>query len=277
MDKSASNAEQPLFSWYVRDDVLHAEQRKHIFEVTNAVDELFRLYEYLETVSSRSDVRAFVLYSHTNDSTFSESWKAMALALPMTISNKRAERFFNAINNIIIRISTLKIPTVHIASGLNSLLSLNISLAFDYRIATEQTSFENANAILGVITKGSGYYLPKILGEMKAIEILGWRQFSAEEALSLGLIDKIIKQDAVDEEVAFLTTQEFIENRSYILSLRKLYKCNKGDLEKSLALEDELIRLRLVSPSFEKFFAHHCQTALGVTPEEIRKERSAPG
>ncbi|WP_243438981.1 enoyl-CoA hydratase/isomerase family protein [Fundidesulfovibrio soli] len=275
MDHSAQNMQSPLFDWHIAEGVLHIKQTKHVFEVTSDTDALFKLYEHLKSISTNRNIHALIYYSHANDSTFSASWKSMALALPMTTANKRAERYFNAINNFITFLSTLKIPTVHIASGLNSLLSLNISLSFDYRIAMERTMFENPNAALGVITKGSGYYLPKILGEMKAIEILGWRQFSAEEALSLGLIDKIIKQDDVEQELSFLTTQEFTENRPYILSLRKLYKCNLKDLEQSLAHEDELIRARLISPSFERLFEHHCVTILGVTPEQIRSAHHA--
>jgi len=64
--------------------------------------------------------------------------------------------------------------------------------------------------LLQMQIKGLFYFLNAInsiivciFSIMKAIEVLGWRHFSAEDALSLGLIDKILKQDAVDEEIAF--------------------------------------------------------------------------
>lgn len=75
---------------------------------------------------------------------------------------------------------------------------LEISLAGDFRVAAEGTKF---GAVL--ITKamvGGTYLLPKFVGMGRATDLIfTGRLFDAEEALSLGLITKVVPEDKLDE------------------------------------------------------------------------------
>jgi 2-(1,2-epoxy-1,2-dihydrophenyl)acetyl-CoA isomerase len=104
------------------------------------------------------------------------------------------------VNRLILTLSTLNGITVFAGQGRISLFHMNLSLAYDYRIITDDAVIENHNAGIGLITKGSGYYLPRILGVKKATEILQWKTFSAEEALQFGLVDRIVPAARLEEE-----------------------------------------------------------------------------
>ena len=106
----------------------------------------------------------------------------------------------NEVNKLILTLSTLNRMTIFAGQGTVSLFYLNIGLAYDYRIVAEGTVFENLNLDIGLVTKGSGYLLPRLLGIRKATEVLERKSFSAEEALKLGLVDLIVPVSRLEEE-----------------------------------------------------------------------------
>ena len=127
-------------------------------------------------------------------------------------------------------------------------------MAHDYRIVAEDTVFENLNADIGLITKGSGYFLPRLLGIRKATEVLQWKSFSAEDALQLGLVDRIVPVSKLEEE----TMQACWRLGRSSLTLLASASCSSATPKNSsvaLNLEDDLIKERLNSAEFRKTFA----------------------
>jgi enoyl-CoA hydratase/carnithine racemase len=143
---------------------------------------------------------------------------------------------------LFLRLSALNRMTVFAGQGTLSLLYLNIGLAHDYRIVAEDTVFENLNAHMGLVTKGSGYFLPRLLGIRKATEVLQWKSFSAEDALELGLVDRIVPVSRLEEETMQFVLADPVYSSSTLLGIRKLLKCDTKELKRSLDLEDCLIK-----------------------------------
>ena len=140
---------------------------------------------------------------------------------------------------------------------------LNLGLAYDYRIVADDTVFVNPGADIGMITKGSGYFLPRLLGVRKATEVLQWKSFCAEEALDLGLIDLIVPLSKLEEETMQFVAANLEASVSTLLGIRKLFKCDPKELQRSLELEDRLIKERLQSPDFRKTFGEYCIKTFG--------------
>ena len=97
--------------------------------------------------------------------------------------------------------------------------------------------------------------MPRLLGIRKATEVLLLKSFSAEDALQLGLVDLIVPVSRLEEE-----TMRFVSENQALLSstlsdIRKLFKCDLKDLERSLELEDDLIKECLKSEEFRQTFA----------------------
>jgi naphthoate synthase len=78
-----------------------------------------------------------------------------------------------------------------------------LHLICDLTIASENAKFGQAGPRVGSFDAGFGVsYLARVVGEKKAREI--WflcRQYTAQEALEMGLVNKVVPQDKLQEEV----------------------------------------------------------------------------
>jgi enoyl-CoA hydratase/carnithine racemase len=76
---------------------------------------------------------------------------------------------------------------------------LELALACDFRVCAEDSRFGLPEVLLGVIPGGGGTQrLPRLIGSSRAKElILSGRQMRAEEALSVGLVNRAVAPDHV--------------------------------------------------------------------------------
>src|ERR1700728_2307379 len=83
---------------------------------------------------------------------------------------------------------------------------LELALACDFRVCAEDSRFGLPEVLLGVIPGGGGTQrLPRLIGSSRAKElILTGRQVRTEEALAIGLVNRVVAPDDVlDEAVAW--------------------------------------------------------------------------
>src|SRR5437867_4682878 len=101
------------------------------------------------------------------------------------------------------RLAHLKIPTVSAIHGASAGGGYEVTLACDYRIASDDpaTRIGLPETTLGLIPAWGGCTrLPRLIGAEKAAEvILKGKLYSAEEALKLGLVDEIASRDQLIE------------------------------------------------------------------------------
>jgi enoyl-CoA hydratase/carnithine racemase len=79
---------------------------------------------------------------------------------------------------------------------------LELALACDFRVCGEDARFGLPEVLLGVIPGGGGTQrLPRLIGASRAKElIMTGRQVRAEEALAIGLVNRVVAPDDVLEE-----------------------------------------------------------------------------
>ncbi|MFP5223395.1 MAG: enoyl-CoA hydratase/isomerase family protein [Acidobacteriota bacterium] len=262
--------ENEVFSSSLVDDILVIKQKQHILHLTQDINTIFGFYEYLESMFSSKAYKALAVFSHDELDAHLEHGSFLCKALFATRDNKVMDRLANVVNRLILTLSTLNGITVFAGQGKVSLFHLNLSLSYDYRIFAEDTVFENHNVGIGMITKGSGYYLPRLLGVKKATEILQWKSFSAEEALQLGLVDKIVPAPRLEQETFQFLKASLAGPSATLLAIRKLLKCDLKELQRTLELEDHLIKERLESAEFKKTFEEYCAATYGCDMETLR-------
>ena len=85
---------------------------------------------------------------------------------------------------------------------------LELALACDFRVCAEDSRFGLPEVLLGVIPGGGGTQrLPRLIGSSRAKELIfTGRQVRAEEAASIGLVNRVVAADEVlDAALAWAT------------------------------------------------------------------------
>ncbi len=136
----------------------------------------------------------------------------------------------------------LKVPTLAIVNGSALGGGCELALYCDMVIATEKSRFGQPEIQVGVFPPIAALIFPRIIGRKKAMElILSGETISAQEALNIGLINKVIPEASFEEEVnGFI--EKFKKLSGIVLRLAKeatLAGLN-DDMEKGLKIIEKI-------------------------------------
>ena len=109
-------------------------------------------------------------------------------------------------NGLVLQMRRLDKPIVAAVNGVAAGAGLSLALASDLRIAADTATFVEAFVNIGLVPDaGSMYFLPRLVGLAKALELslLGER-VTAEEALRIGLVNRVVSADELAEAAAEL-------------------------------------------------------------------------
>jgi len=122
---------------------------------------------------------------------------------------KTLSGLFDDVHEIIRKLRALPKPVVAAVHGSAAGYGLSLMASCDMALVTESTKFTLAYRHLGVSPDGgSTWFLPRIIGVRKTMELalLGDR-FGSAEALDMGLVNKVVPDEALEEEVAALSAK----------------------------------------------------------------------
>lgn len=134
-------------------------------------------------------------------------------------------------------------PVLAAVRGVAAGISCNIALACDLRIAAENARFIQAFARIGLVPDGGGgYFLPRLVGLGKALELAMLAdEVSGPEAERLGLVNKCVPVEEFDLATAALAERLAKgPTFSYSLIKKQMYSSFDGDLAAALELEGQL-------------------------------------
>ena len=96
----------------------------------------------------------------------------------------------------------LKVPSIAVVNGSALGGGCELALYCDMVIATERSKFGQPEIQVGVLPPIAALVFPRMIGRKKAMElILAGDTISAQEALSLGLINKVVPEASLAGEV----------------------------------------------------------------------------
>lgn len=112
--------------------------------------------------------------------------------------------FFRAGQELMARIADLEVVTIAGINGYALGGGLELALACDIRLAGDSATVGFPEVDLGMIPGWGGTQrLPRVVGESTAKELLvTGRHVDAEEAFDLGIVDRVVDDDAIDDELA---------------------------------------------------------------------------
>ncbi|MDO8389373.1 MAG: enoyl-CoA hydratase-related protein [Actinomycetota bacterium] len=118
-----------------------------------------------------------------------------------------------------------------------------LTMACDYRIASEKAVFGQPEVLLGVVPGGGGTQrLPRLVGPSRAKELLlTGRQVKAAEALAIGLCDEVVPHEQLHERALALAAEVARGAlQAHALMKRAVDVGLECDLASGLALELEV-------------------------------------
>ena len=115
-------------------------------------------------------------------------------------------QLIRVLNEIVAELRYMKIPVIAAIPGITSGGGLDLALACDFRIGSENARFKSAYTGIGLVPAGGGsYLLSSIIGPAKALEFFLLNDtISAPEALKLGILNKIVTHDQLLEQALAL-------------------------------------------------------------------------
>lgn len=205
-----------------------------------------KIMDYFNRVSSSDSIKVVVIVNSSENTGSQEYFDFYDHTLKQKWDRFPIHRIHNVFAQIIFKIISMNKLVVHANSGLIITLFLNVSLACDYRIVADNTVYQNPYLKLGLLPIGGGaFFLAKMLGSSKAFEILlSDNDFSAQEALKIGIVDKIVPIDKI-EEAALKTARAFAQKPARSLAgVKRLINYSMKDLKDYMELEhQELIKI----------------------------------
>jgi 2-(1,2-epoxy-1,2-dihydrophenyl)acetyl-CoA isomerase len=144
------------------------------------------------------------------------------------------------LHRCITQIRELAKPVIASVQGACAGAGMSLALACDLTIAAEDTYFTLAYSNLGLSADGgSTYFLPRLLGIKKALELYFLSpRINAEEALSLGLINQIIPNlDLENYSISFAKKLALGPTLAFAKTKALINKSSEHNLNTQLDLE----------------------------------------
>lgn len=107
-------------------------------------------------------------------------------------------------NPMLLELDRCEKPVIAAVNGVAAGAGMSLALACDFRISSEKASFVEAFIHVGLVPDaGNLYYLPRLIGHAKALELAVFgEKVPAEKAKELGLVSEVIPLEEWDEKVA---------------------------------------------------------------------------
>lgn len=218
-------------------------------EVLNAVSEpmLEGLGALLEEAAQDASVRCIVLTGAGRAFGAGADLRAGAVGRhatgPASSEPVKVSTHLQKYHRIVRAIRGMPKPVIAAVRGVAAGASCNLALACDLRIASEDARFIEAFARIGLVPDaGGGFFLPRLVGYGKALELAMLAdEVSGPEAARLGLANQCVPLAEFEETVQKLA-QRLAKGptRAYGLMKELMNAAVCSDLETTLHLEGEL-------------------------------------
>lgn len=206
-------------------------------EVYNAFNDglSFELQDALKDVAQDDQVRVVVITGAGKAFCSGQDLKAAAMETS-SITDAVRKRY----NPIIKAMRDMPKPVLCRLNGVAAGAGCSLVMACDLVIAAEEAVLTEIFVNVGlVLDSGASYFLPKLVGPQKAFEMSTMAtKVTAKEALAIGMVNKVVPLDALDEAVKHYTDY-YVQAPTKAIGLMKkmLNKSFNSSLEEMLEYE----------------------------------------
>jgi 2-(1,2-epoxy-1,2-dihydrophenyl)acetyl-CoA isomerase len=207
-------------------------------EVYNALHDAitFELQDVLKKVSKDDSIRVLVITGAGKAFCSGQDLKAVSGQEKRSFLDSLHKRY----NPIISAMRSLPKPIICRLNGVAAGAGCSLALACDMIIASEEATLIEVFINIGLVPdSGSSYFLPRLVSKAKAFELCSMgSKVKAQEALQLGLINRVVPADQLDVVVKEYTDYfSQAPTKSIGLIKRMLEKSATSTLEEMLEYE----------------------------------------
>lgn len=235
----AINVDHGFFSAEQANDVIILKFKEELLlRATDlSVKDIF--FNYLDAVSECDAVKSIVIVGYSGKKGCQEYMDFLYYALISQRDQWAKEKVFNAAAQYILKLVNLPKIVVHADSGCIIPIFMNVSLACDYRLIADNTVFETPYLELGLAPTGGGpFFLRKMLGKRKALQLLlADKPLTADEALKLGIVDKVVPIDELEDAALEVAKNFGKHNQRTLKTIKKLINYPQDELKDYLEME----------------------------------------
>ncbi|MBP9091700.1 enoyl-CoA hydratase/isomerase family protein [bacterium] len=207
-------------------------------------DELtFQLQDALKEMEKDKEVRAIILTASGRGFCAGQDLQSRSIAQEMGERPSLGDSIRRRYNPIVIKLRRIEKPIIAAVNGVAAGAGASIAFACDYRIVTDKVNFIQSFTKVGLIPdSGATFILTRLVGLTKAFELmLSADKLSAEEALNLGIINKIVGEDDLMKEAMALAEKLAAgPTKAFGLTKRAVNRAVFDDLEELLEYEASL-------------------------------------
>ena len=209
-----------------------------MLQITN-LDAKRMFFDYLDLVSKSESLKVVIIWGSPGKTGSDEYKEFYTQVIQSILDVSAAYKMFNAVDQFILKIIGMNQIVIHADSGNVLPLFLNISLACDYRVVAQNTLFQNPCLEFGLVPKGGGaFFLTRRMGASKAFELLlSEDDITAEEALRLGLVDRVVVLNDLRDTVMQKAEEYAGKPARSLRCIKRLINFSLKDLHEYLEFE----------------------------------------
>lgn len=219
-------------------------------------DELtFQLQDALKEMEKDKEVRAIILTGAGRGFCAGQDLQSRSIAQEMGQRPSLGDSIKRRYNPIVTKLRRMEKPIIAAVNGVAAGAGASVAFACDFRIITDKTSFIQSFTKVGLIPdSGATFVLPRLIGVTRAFELmLSADKMTAEEALRLGVVNKVVSDEELMKEALALAEKLAAgPTKAFGLTKRAVNKAIFDDLEELLEYEANLQEIAGRSDDFEE-------------------------
>jgi enoyl-CoA hydratase len=225
-----------------REESLNAFNYETLIELQNKVEEIRINSDIIVVVFIGSGEKAFSVGADLKER--------------KNLTDEQVKRNLFKINEVFNAIDQLPQPTIAAMNGFAFGGGMELALACDIRIAAQEAVMGLTETGLAIIPGAGGTQrLPRLIGQSKALElILTARRFTAEEALTFGVVTKVVsRKDLLSESLALAS--QMLANGPIALKQAKFAVKNGMNVDLNTGLQIERKAYEVTLPTEDRIEA----------------------
>jgi len=150
---------------------------------------------------------------------------------------QRKNELFHRIERIPLALEDLDKPVIAAVNGVATGAGMDMALMCDLRYAAQSARFAETYVKVGLVPgAGGAHFLPRLVGVSKALELFLTGDFiDAQEALRIGLVNKVFADETLAEEVDKIARRMLkAPGLTLRMTKRAIYQGMRNDLRTNL-------------------------------------------